>query len=91
MDHNGDAQDDHHSKRGKMDFCPSAEEERLAEEEEPKMSQLEQSPASVSQARSDVLGPSENLPDHMKVNWNSLQLNWFSLSQVLHNLTVKSS
>ncbi len=75
MDHNGDAQDDHHSKRVKMDFCPSAEEEMLAEEEEPKMSQLEQSPASVSQARSDVLGPSENLPDHMKVNWNSLQLN----------------
>lgn len=63
MDHNGDAQDDHHSKRVKMDFCPSEEEE------EPKVSQLEQSPASVSQARSDVLGSSKNLPDHMKVIW----------------------
>lgn len=77
MDHDGDAQDDHNSKRVKMDFCPSEEEERLTEEEEPKMrtSQLEQSAAYVSQARSDVLGSSKNLPDHMKVKWNSMQLN----------------
>ncbi|XP_016415175.1 Fanconi anemia group E protein-like [Sinocyclocheilus rhinocerous] len=69
MDHDGDAQEDHQSKRVKMDFCPSEEEEeRLTEEEEPKMrtSQLDQSAASVSQARSDALGSSKNLPDHMK-------------------------
>uniref|UniRef100_A0A672KKH5 Uncharacterized LOC107577385 n=1 Tax=Sinocyclocheilus grahami TaxID=75366 RepID=A0A672KKH5_SINGR len=67
MDHDGDAQEDHQSKRVKMDFCPG-EEERLTEEEEPKMrtSQLDQSAASVSQARSDALGSSKNLPDHMK-------------------------
>ncbi len=86
MDHDGDAQDDHHSKRVKMDVCPSEEEERLTEEEETKMrtSQLEQSAASVSQARSDVLGSSKNLPDHMKVKWNSMQLNWFSFSQITY-------
>uniref|UniRef100_A0A8C1FIC5 FA complementation group E n=1 Tax=Cyprinus carpio carpio TaxID=630221 RepID=A0A8C1FIC5_CYPCA len=68
MDHDGDAQEDQQSKRLKMDFCPSEEEERLTEEEEPKIrtSQLQQSAASVSQARSDVLGSSKNLPDHMK-------------------------
>ncbi|XP_073675392.1 Fanconi anemia group E protein isoform X2 [Garra rufa] len=68
MDPDGDAQEDHQSKRVKMDFWPCDEEERLTEEEEPKMrtSQLEQSDASVSQARSDVLGSLKNLPDHMK-------------------------
>ncbi|XP_059358790.1 Fanconi anemia group E protein isoform X1 [Carassius carassius] len=68
MDHDGDDQEDHQSKRVKMDFCPSEEEERLTEEEEPKIrtSQLQQSVAAVSQARSDVLGSSTNLPDHMK-------------------------
>ncbi|KAF4109990.1 Fanconi anemia group E protein [Onychostoma macrolepis] len=68
MDHDGDAQEDHQSKRVKMDFCPSEDEEKLTEEEEHKMrtSQLEQSAASVSQARSDVLGSSKNLPDHLK-------------------------
>ncbi|XP_043102419.1 Fanconi anemia group E protein isoform X2 [Puntigrus tetrazona] len=68
MDHDGDAQEDQQSKRVKMDFCPSQEEERLTEEEELKMrtSQLERSAASESQARSDVLGSSKDLPDHLK-------------------------
>lgn len=70
MDHDGDVQEDHQSKRVKMDFWPCDEEEKLTEEEEPKMrtSQLEQSAASVSQAHSDVLGSLKNLPEHMKVN-----------------------
>ncbi|KAL0185965.1 hypothetical protein M9458_017635, partial [Cirrhinus mrigala] len=68
MDHDGDVQEDHQNKRVKMDFWPCDEDERLTEEEEPKIraSQLEQSAASVSQAHSDVLGSLKNLPDHMK-------------------------
>ncbi|KAK2898551.1 hypothetical protein QQF64_032215 [Cirrhinus molitorella] len=69
MDQDGDVQEDHQSKRVKMDFWPSEEEEeRLTEGEELKIrtSQLEQSAASASQARSDVLGSLKNLPDHMK-------------------------
>ncbi|XP_067249806.1 Fanconi anemia group E protein [Chanodichthys erythropterus] len=68
MDHDGEVQEDHQSKRVKMDFSPSKEQERLPEEEEHKMrtTQQNQSAASVSQAHSDLLGSSKNLPDHMK-------------------------
>ncbi|KAK7135862.1 hypothetical protein R3I94_014516 [Phoxinus phoxinus] len=67
MDHDGDAQEDPQSKRVKVDFSPS-KEERLSEEEEHKMgtTQQNQSAASVSQAHSDLLGSSKNLPDNMK-------------------------
>lgn len=69
MDHDGDAHEDRQSKRVKMDFSPNKEQERLTEEEEHKMraTQQYQSAASVSQAHSDLLGSSKNLPDHMKV------------------------
>ncbi|XP_067269917.1 Fanconi anemia group E protein isoform X2 [Pseudorasbora parva] len=68
MDHDGDAQEDPLSKRVKMDFSPSKEEERLTEEEEhnTRTIQQNQSASSVSQAHSDLLGSSKNLPDHMK-------------------------
>lgn len=68
MDHDGDTQEDHISKRVKMDFSPNKEEERLTEEEEHNMrtTPQNQSAASVSQAHSDLLGSSKNLPDHMK-------------------------
>lgn len=68
LDLDGDAQEDPQSKKVKMDFSSSKDEEGMIEEEEAEIrrSQMDQSSGSVSQARSDLLGSSKNLPDHMK-------------------------
>ncbi|XP_056319620.1 Fanconi anemia group E protein [Danio aesculapii] len=68
MDLDEDTQEDPQSKKVKMDFSSSKDEERMIEEEEAEIrrSEMDQSAGSVSQARSDLLGFSKNLPDHMK-------------------------
>ncbi|KAG1933077.1 Fanconi anemia group E protein [Pimephales promelas] len=67
MDHDGNALENHQSKRVKVDYSPS-KDESLTEEEKQKMTttQQNQSAASGSQAHSDLLGSSKNLPDNMK-------------------------